>query len=85
LYVSVACCCREKVVEREERGRFVVRWIIVILSRFILFNDNLANNNSSPFSSPPRPLRLCVRNFFSHYSFKLPMVIPEMINRDMKA
>jgi len=40
--------------------------IIVKLSGFILFNENLSNNNSSPFFLFPlralRPLRLCERN-----------------------
>jgi len=31
--------------------------------RILKDNDNLAYNNPFPFSSPLRPLRLCVRNF----------------------
>ena len=63
LYAGIACCYQEKTGEKDaEREEGVgVRRIIVFLSRFILFSDNLANNNPFPlpfaFFAPLRPLR----------------------------
>jgi len=74
LFEGIACCCQDSGLERRKKGgeeRVVVRWIIVILSRFILFNENPANNNPFPLPSSlfPLPLRLCasahLREIFS--------------------
>jgi len=69
LFVSIAYCYRAKTEKKDAKGKkgVVVRRIIVVFSRFMLFDDNLANNNPSlsflPFAffAPLRPWR----EFFS--------------------